>query len=244
MIDVIAAITLTLLAAGAVGALVLTAPVERATRWSLLTGAATWFVIVTGLAAAGAFSDASPLGTPAIGLAVLAPVVLGVVGALRTSLGRRLALGIPLAILIVVNAGRLLGAFFLLLHGGGRLSPTFATTAGWGDITVAVLALPVAWLAHRRGPGWRGLALGWNAIAFVDLVVAVTLGIGSQPGAPFRFIFEAPGTALMGTLPWLLIPGFLVPLYLLTHLAVFAQLASARTRQKSSAPAWEGRAGR
>jgi hypothetical protein len=81
------------------------------------------------------------------------------------------------------------------------------------------------------------VALAWNVFGFVDLVAAVTLGIGSQPAFPLRFIFEEPGTGLMATLPWLLIPGYLVPLYLLTHLAVFAQLAaSARHR------AWPGRA--
>ena len=64
--------------------------------------------------------------------------------------------------------------------------------------------------------------------------MAVTLGIGSQPAFPLRFIFETPGTGLMAALPWLLIPGYLVPLYLLTHLAVFAQLAAVAGRPGSS----------
>jgi hypothetical protein len=166
---------------------------------------------------------------------VLGPIVLALATA-RSPLTRRLALGVPLAVLIAANAGRLLGAFFLLLHADGRLSRTFATSAGWGDITAAALSLPVAWLVHRRGPGWRPLALAWNAFGFLDLVMAVTLGIGSQPAFPLRFIFEEPGTALMASLPWLLIPGYLVPLYLLTHLAVFAQLAASAGHR-----AWPGR---
>ena len=229
MIDVIAAITLTVLAAGSLAALILTAPLERPTRWRLALGAGAWFVVVGALAAAGLF--VSPLGTPAIGLFVLGPVVLAAASGRRGSVTRRLALGIPLAVLVVVNAGRLLGAFFLLLQADGRLSPTFASTAGWGDITAAALALPVAWLVHRRGPGWRPVTLAWNAFGFVDLLVAVTLGVGSQPAFPLRFIFEEPGTGLMASLPWLLIPGYLVPLYLLTHLAVFAQLAARPGRQ-------------
>ena len=39
-----------------------------------------------------------------------------------------------------------------------------------------------------------------------------------------RFIYETPNTAVMSTLPWFLIPGFLVPLYLMTHLIIFTQL--------------------
>jgi hypothetical protein len=241
MIDVIAAITLTVLAAGSVAALVLTAPLERATRWRLALGAGAWFAVVTVLAAAGLFT--SRLGTPAIGIFVVGPVLLVAATGLHAGVMHRLAIGIPLAVLVVVNAGRLLGAFFLLLTADGRLSPTFASTAGWGDITAAVLSLPVAWLVHRRAPGWRPLALAWNAFGFVDLLVAVTLGVGSQPAFPLRFIFEEPGTALMASLPWLLIPGYLVPLYLLTHLAVFAQLAASAGRRAwpDRTPAVEGK---
>jgi hypothetical protein len=117
-----------------------------------------------------------------------------------------------------------LGAFFLVLHEHGRLPRTFALSAGWGDIAVALLAIPVAWLAHRGAPSWRSITLAWNAVAFVDLVAAVTLGIGSTPGSPVRFIYEEAVPGTIGTLPWVLIPAFLVPLYFLTHLAVFARL--------------------
>ena len=122
------------------------------------------------------------------------------------------------------NVGHILGAFFLVLHEHGRLPPTFAMSAGWGDIAVAVLAIPVAWLAHRRAPSWRSITLAWNVVAFVDLVAAVTLGVASTPGSPVQFIYEdaVPGT--IAALPWVLIPGFLVPVYFLTHLALFARL--------------------
>lgn len=39
-------------------------------------------------------------------------------------------------------------------------------------------------------------------------------------------IIESPSASTMGTLPWLLIPGLLVPLYLLAHLAIFVRLAA------------------
>jgi len=55
---------------------------------------------------------------------------------------------------------------------------------------------------------------------------AVTLGVGSAPDSLLRFLLETPASSPMGTLPWLLVPTFLVPLYLLTHLAVFGRLAA------------------
>ena len=221
MIDVVGAIVLGAFAVITPGALILSSPLDRRTRIQLLALSAFWLVLVAGLAAAGVFTS---LGVPAIGVAVVAPVVIGFVSAGRDTVARRLALGIPLATFVLVNVGRLLGAFFLALHEQGRLPTTFALSAGWGDIAVALLAIPVAWLAHRRAPGWQTATLAWNAVGFLDLTAAVSLGVGSTPGSPIRFIYEdaVPGT--MATLPWAVIPGFLVPLYLLTHLAVFARL--------------------
>jgi len=53
-------------------------------------------------------------------------------------------------------------------------------------------------------------------------------GARAASGFPLRFIFQQPDTGAMGSLPWLLIPGFLVPLYLITHLFIFARLLGAR----------------
>ena len=112
-----------------------------------------------------------------------------------------------------------------MLHDQGRLPATFARGAGWGDIAVALLAVPVAWMAARSAPYWRPVTLVCNIVGFVDLITAVTLGVGSTAGSPIQFIVEdaVPGT--IATLPWALIPTFLVPIYLLAHLALFARLA-------------------
>jgi hypothetical protein len=228
MIDIVAAIALTALAVLVPGVLILASGLIVVMARRLAVATIAWLAGVTLLAAAGLFSPSSTVGTPAIGLAVAAPVVLGTLLALRGSALRALAFGVPLAVLVAVHIGRLLGAFFLVLHTEGRLPWTFAAGAGWGDIAVAALAAPLAWLVRRRVTGWWTAALAWNTLGFVDLVAAVTLGVGSAPGSPLQFIHEAPGSGTMGTLPWLLIPGFLVPIYLLTHLALFARLARER----------------
>jgi hypothetical protein len=75
MIDVIAAITLTGLAIGTTGILILSSPLGGAQARRLALSAAAWFVVLAALAAAGIFSNASRVGTPAIGAAVLAPVI-------------------------------------------------------------------------------------------------------------------------------------------------------------------------
>jgi xanthosine utilization system XapX-like protein len=183
-------------------------------------------VIVATLAAAGIFSAGGGLGTRAVAVAVAAPVLAGLIAFTTSRPVRGLTLGVPLAVLVAIHAGRVLGVLFLLLHSAGRLPPTFALTAGWGDILVAAAAGPLAWAIRRRVAGWWPLALAWNSVGVLDLVMAVSLGLGSAPDTPVRFVFEHPDTAVIGTLPWILIPGFLVPIYLLAHFAIFAQLAS------------------
>jgi len=224
MIDVIGAISLTALFALFCSVLISSSPIAAASRSKLAVAAVIWFACIASLAAAGAFS-AGTGGTVAIGMAIVAPIALSLVAAARSSTLRSVALNTPLAVLVAVHAGRILGVFFLLLLAAGRLPPTFAMTAGWGDIFVAITAWPLVWAIQRRVNGWRTLTLAWNLFGFVDLVTAVTLGVGSAPDSPVRFIFESPNSGAVGSLPWLLIPGVLVPLYLLTHIAIFAQLA-------------------
>ena len=79
-------------------------------------------------------------------------------------------------------------------------------------------------LAASRAPGWRPLAFIWNVVGAADLVAAVGLGVTSAVYSPLRLFTEGPGTALMAALPMFLIPGFVVPLLMLTHVAVFARL--------------------
>jgi hypothetical protein len=62
-------------------------------------------------------------------------------------------------------------------------------------------------------------------------VTALVLGVGSAPGALIRFNFETPGSGAIVTFPWVLIPAFFVPVYLLAHVAVFAGLAAASERR-------------
>lgn len=240
MLDILGAITLTSIAILGTGTLIFFGAQDRAERIRLAVIAALWFLAVAGLAAAGVFSNRIGFGTPAIGAAVAIPIVAGSIAFARSRSARAFAMGVPLAVLVGLHAGRLLGGFFLALHEAGRLPPTFALTAGWGDVFIAGAAVPLAWAIQRRAPGWWALALAWNAIGLADLLTAVSLGVGSAAGSPARFVFETPDSGLVGTLPWLLIPGFLVPIYMLTHVAVFMQLAARAANPGERGAPWRG----
>jgi hypothetical protein len=191
------------------------------TRGRLALGLSAWFVLAAVLAMAGAFaSPALPVGV-ALSIAIFVPVL-----GLARIVTRTLAHGIPLSALVGVHIGRILGSAFLMLYAAGRLPYTLAHSAGWGDVTVGVLAIPMLWVIRNRPAGWRSMTAIWNALGIVDLLSAVTLAVGSAPGSLVRFNFEAPGSGTIAMFPWALIPAFLVPVYLLTHIGVFASLAA------------------
>jgi hypothetical protein len=177
---------------------------------------ALWFIAVLGLGAPG------NIGTLLLGAAVLIPVaVLSVIG-FGSSVGRGRLQSAPLPALIALNVTRLLGVLFVLLYAAKRLPAPFAPVAGWGDIAAGAAALPIAFLVARQPDTARSAVLFWNSFGLADLVTAVTLGALSAPG-PSRVFFDDPGSALMGSVPWILIPCFLVPSLSFVHLVIFYQ---------------------
>ena len=129
----------------------------------------------------------------------------------------------PLWLLVGVHTVRLLGVSFIILFAAGRLPAPFAPVAGWGDIFVGATAIPVAWLVSRQTVNARSIVWIWNVIGIADLIAAIGLGATSSPG-PARLIFAELSSAIMTTLPWLLIPGFLVPLLITVHIGIFVRL--------------------
>lgn len=235
MLDMVGTIGGTASYALIVGALIGFSPLRTSVKLVLLAVAATWGVVIVGSAAVGGFAPgaAGPLPTPVLAFLGLFLLLFG--GWWRFSRFRQALLSVPMAVLVGLNSLRIGGVFFLILAADGRLSAPFAPTAGWGDIVTALLAVPLAIaLARRSGLLRMPLAL-WNAFGTLDLIVAISLGLFSAPNTPWRVFFEAPGTAAMAALPWVMVPAMLVPFYLLIHLTIAAQLRS--SRQIALAPA-------
>jgi hypothetical protein len=191
-----------------------------------------WFVLVVAVGAAGALRPGNGAGVPGLGLTVALPVV-ALTGAFFAFPSIRGAMqAIPLPALVAVNAIRVLGLIFVTLYAAGSLPAPFAPSAGWGDIFVGVTALPVAWAMIRLGSRVWALVLLWNVIGLADLVSAIGLGALSAPG-PLQVFAGPPTSAMMTTLPWLIIPGFLVPSLMFVHIVIFYRLA----RKEAAAPA-------
>ncbi len=133
---------------------------------------------------------------------------------------------LDLRMLVFLHTTRFLAVFFLTLHGRGQLPGEFALPAAWGEILVAAGALVLAVLPMARAARLRAVAI-WNMVGFA--------------GAAFATV-NAARVALAGDLrmnvftdlPFSLLPTFLVPLILASHIVLFRRLQR-EERQPASA---------
>jgi hypothetical protein len=227
-LDVIGAVVLTASAAIVFSVLVPAGFSDARARFGVGGVAAGWFTLIVVGAAVLFFDPRLGAGVPALGVAVAVPVILGVLLVAFLPRIKAAVRAIPLPALIAVHTVRVVGVLLVLLYLLGRLPGPFAPVAGFGDIAIGVTAPLVAWFSARRIGGWRGAAWLWNGLGLLDLLVAIGLGIVSADGSPIQLIFTTPNTSAMTNLPWILLPGFLVPLLMLIHFAVFDRLAQTR----------------
>lgn len=229
MLDVIGALALGAVLVVDVTVLIGLAAISTRAKFSAFVIAGTWVTTIVMLAAMGRFAPGAlgPIAAPTL---VFGVTLTGLLAAwLRSPAFRNALLSVPLTGLVGINAMRAGGIFFLVLYAQGRLSAPFAPSAGWGDIVTGLAAIGLAAMVARGSQRPDVRLATWNAFGALDLIVAVTLGLLSEPGTPLRVFTDAPGIAAMTTLPWVAVPTLLVPLYLLTHLTIAARLWSART---------------
>jgi len=225
MLDLIGAIAASGAFALLAGTVAVYLPANLASRW--LIGTVAWAAAIVTVAALGGFAPDAPGRLPTPGFAFIA-ILATLFGTFAMSARFRGALlSIPLPVLVGLNIARIGGVFFLLLLADQRAPSPFAPSAGWGDIITGVVAIPLTLaLARNAAPAWSVKL--WNAFGTLDLIVAVALGILSAP-TPFQVFTAAPGTAVLTSLPWILIPTVLVPIFLLLHLVIAAKIRSAES---------------
>ena len=176
-----------------------------------------WLCFAVGLS--GWFYNASALAVAAIVWTLTALVLFA---CWKISPIRVWALNADVRWLVLLHVTRLFaGAYFLVLCQRGQLPCGFARPAGWGDIVVAVLALAV--LGATRTEFAKKLLLIWNTIGLIDIIFVVfsALRFGLKNWQSMHALRE---------LPLSLLPMFLVPLIIASHVLIFVRLARAERK--------------
>ena len=109
---------------------------------------------------------------------------------------------------------RFVGIYFLVLGNRGDLPEGFAKPAGIGDIVIAIAAGFLVLVPQLRG---RKILLIWNTLGLLDIIfvafAALRFGLKDwQSMAPVR------------ALPLSLLPTFIVPLIIVSHILIFVRL--------------------
>jgi len=157
------------------------------------------------------------LPPPAVPALVLGLTALLLAGYFRVAALRAWVDALDLRLLVLLHVSRFVGIYFLVLYRRGELPHDFAVPGGIGDIVVATLALPVAFAPLAAAARQRFTNI-WNVVGLVDilLVVATAARLNLTDPLPMRALTR---------LPLSLLPTFLVPLIIATHVVIFVRLA-------------------
>ena len=184
-------------------------PTRPATRAFPLIGV-LWFLIALGLGASGQLPLLRP---PVPQLVLVGLTVLLVAGGILSGSFRSWLATLRLRRVVAFHLTRFVGAYFLVLYGRGELPYMFAVPGGWGDIVVAAGALLLVLLVPTLEEH-SGVLLLWNTLGFADILFVVFTA------ARLAFADPASMDALL-RLPLCLLPTFLVPLIIASHLLIF-----------------------
>lgn len=190
-----------------------------------------WFAAVCAIGASRLIAGGGRLATGGLGALVILPVGILSLAAFLSRRRLERIRQVNMFPLVSVQILRVLGVIFVLLFAAHRLPAPFAPAAGYGDILTGLVAIPLAW-AVATNEKWPRLGIRlWSALGMGDLITAIALGALSAP-SPFQVFRNAPGSAIMPILPWILIPGFLVPCFFFLHLVVVVKMLN----QESDSP--------
>jgi hypothetical protein len=198
--------------------------------FGVLAALCAWFIYVGVLGHLGVIANAAmfPPGISLIFVPVVAFLVLFIVR-VRSSAGADLALAFPLWVLIGMQAFRVGVELFIHQIWMEGLVPKMLTFAGANvDIYIGASALVIAWLSMRSRWGQR-LALLWNVLGLLSLANVLSRAVLTAPG-PLNLIHAEVPNRMIGTFPFMFIPGFFVPLAVVLHVLAIRSIAShART---------------
>ncbi len=93
--------------------------------------------------------------------------------------------------------------------------------------------MPVLWLLKGVGARYNTAIAAWNLFGAADLVLAIAFGVTSAEGSPLQ-LFPGPGSEAMQHAPWSFVPTVLVPIWLILHAIIAAQLLRVKLGQQAS----------
>ncbi len=197
-------------------------------RFMVMAGLPAWLVYVGLLGYCGVIRNTTMRPPGVVFLFVpMAAFLVFLILWMRSAAATRVALAFPLWILLGTQCFRVVVELFLHQLWIEGLIPKMLTFSGANvDIYIGASAPFVAWAATRGESFWKGI-LVWNVVglcALANVVIRAVLDIA--PG-PMNLLHAEVPNRMIGTFPFMFVPGFFVPLAVVLHvLAIRASIAS------------------
>jgi hypothetical protein len=172
-----------------------------------------WLLVAIAAGASGATSKLRPPTPQLVILALTAALVIAgrAIGTFRRWLSR-----LDWRVVVSVHLTRFVGFAFLWLYARGELPYAFAVPGGVGDVLVAALALGL--LVFSNAVAQRPqLLLAWNLLGLADILFVVLT-------AARLALADPQSMAALLRFPLSLVPTFLVPLIIASHVLLFVRL--------------------
>lgn len=155
---------------------------------------------------------------------IIIPVVLAIVFFVFSGKLDNILKKIPMAWLINFQMFRIAMEIILWLLFVENIIPVQMTFEGYNfDILVGLSAPIISYLLYKRGKARYTIVFVWNILGIAVLTNIVTIAIISTPSV-FRYFMNEPTNTMIAYYPFVWLPGFVVPLALLMHLASIRQI--------------------
>lgn len=180
---------------------------KRRTKIGLALLLTVWFAFIVWTAREGTYRLDQGFIVPNLILAIAIPTAIGSL-ALLSGRARAVIDRVPQSWLAGMHSLRIVfGYVFIVCYELGELPGTFAFAAGYGDVVSGLLGATAAYLLIRGHRFAVPSLIVWNVVGIIDFLSVVPTGFNViVTDAPFQWFY-----------PFYLIPGFVVPLFLLLH---------------------------
>jgi len=196
-------------------------PVRNLIRLALWT----WFLAALVVGRLGLLKavPAPSLSGVLLGLTVLLLAACTVIPAIRTWLET-----VDLNALVLLHVSRLIGYAFLVLFRQGRLPYALAVTGGWGEIVAGALALVAVFLPMRASLRRHAFII-WNTIGLANVLLLAATVVRIEFILPWQL-------GALRFLPGSMLPTFLMPLIIVTHIVLYGRLRAPAGTSDPKAP--------
>lgn len=183
-----------------------------------------WLLVSGGLSYSGFFAEFSAV-PPRFPVLIVVPMVC-IILFIRSKTGKAAINHLPSHWLVYLQAFRIpmeliLWALFL-----EKLIPVQMTFEGFNyDVLTAIFALPIGYFCFHRKSLSVKWAIAWNILGLLLVTTIVIIAILSTP-TPLRVFQNEPANTFIVYLPYVWLPGFVVPMAYLLHFMSLKQLWS------------------